>query len=343
MATRGKRNPRRSGVAILVILGALLVGVGFRYLVAVTGNYGPADLQRFEAVAGIDLPDWYGQEPFLLTWTRGDGQVFLALAADPLLRGEGRRVLSVDYRLQRIGYSLAGAALVLWREDLLSIGLLAANALAVALLAWTTSSLTLRDRRYWWLLANPAVLIGFAGDSAEPLGVCVLVGAIAATRLGTAGGFGAAVGLIRPDYGLALGAAHKPLAAIAGWLASATSAFLIIASAGLGSTWGTGNLTWPFVGYVEAWHTHEVADRLLLAVVVLAGVLTIGYSVLVRGLARISFLLVGLITICYSISVLDLTINLVRLTAPMPVLWVFGSIEKKAQLTSLPDGGVSNP
>ncbi len=97
------------------------------------------------------------------------------------------------------------------------------------------------------------------------------------------------------------------------------------------------------MGYLEAWDTHQVADRLLLAVVVLAAMLTIGYSVIVRGLARFSFFLVGMVTLCYSISVLDLTTNLVRLTAPLPVLWVFGLVGKKAQLTSLPDGGVSDP
>jgi hypothetical protein len=326
----------------LTAIAALLVALGFRYLVATSGNYGPADLERFEQATGLKLPDWYERVPFLLTWSRGDGQIFLVLAGDPWLEDEATRILNIDYRLQRIGYSLTASAVVLGNPTLLPVGLLVVNAVAIVLIAALTARLAARDPRYWWLLANPGVLIGLVSDTAEPMGIALLVVALVGTTGITAGVAGSFLATVRPDFGLALGLAKKAGQAIAGWLVVAAGLTLAIASQVRASGWGGKNLTWPVLGYVEAWARHDWSGRFVLGAFAVAGLATIVFGLFLRGLPRASFVLSGIVTLAYSVIVLDQIVNLVRVSAALPVLWVFGVIAKRSQLTSPADEALSD-
>ena len=74
--------------AIVYASLAILAGLTWRLVFVTSQGFDGADLERFEAQPyGVDLPDAYRDVPFLLAWTRGDGQAYVALAADPWAQG----------------------------------------------------------------------------------------------------------------------------------------------------------------------------------------------------------------------------------------------------------------
>jgi hypothetical protein len=237
-------------------------------------------------------------------------------------------MLNLDYRLQRVGFSVIGGALVGWRTALLPIGLLLANSISIAVLAKSAARLAQMDRRYWWLLASPAALIGFASDTAEPMAIALLVSTIEASSI-RAGILGAVLGTVRPDFGLGLGVARSPGSAAAGWFVAATSLIGVVLVSGVAGTWGASNITAPLMGYVSTWEAQDLAGRFVYAVAMVAGFALLGLSFVRRGFLRASLLLCGLAILSFAPPVLDNVINLVRVSGAVPVVGVCAVISRE--------------
>jgi hypothetical protein len=137
-----------------------------------------------------------------------DGQWYLALATDPLLRGGiAARFDNPRYRAGRPLQAWAGWLLALGRPGLLPAALLAVGVLAVALgVAATARVASAFGRSRWWGLAfplTPGVAVGVGSATAEPLALALAVTGLAlvlAGRPGLAGLAFAAAALAKETY-----------------------------------------------------------------------------------------------------------------------------------------------
>ena len=182
-------------------------------------DLGPADLQRFESLSGVDLPDAYGDLPFFLLWTRGDGQAYVTLASDLDLQGPAQRLLLPSYRYTRVGYAWMGRVFALGRVDLIPVGLMLVNLTALAGIGALTAKLVqLYGERSYLLLLNPGLYVGFATDTAEPLGLLLLIVG-PALRVGSARRSGErGVGNCATEFWARItGPRAQPWCASAGW------------------------------------------------------------------------------------------------------------------------------
>jgi hypothetical protein len=164
--------------------------------------------------------------------------------------------------------------------------------------------------RAWLMVANPALYIGFAGDTAEPmamffLGLALAVGAVWA---------GAVLGVTRPDWLIATLWRWKPfLGGVAAAVLLGLYAVAIFGFDGMVAT--AGRLGVPFGGYLA----HPSAAGWLLAAFALATV--------ARGLQRRdwAWVAVGTFVLCFSDDVLMAPVNAWRVAGLIPVLWAFGT------------------
>lgn len=137
-----------------------------------------------------------------------DGQWYLALATDPLLRGGvAARFDNPRYRAGRPLQAWAGWLLALGRPGLLPAALLAVGVLAVALgVAATARVASAFGRSRWWgpaFALVPGVAVGVGSVTAEPLALALAVAGLAlvlARRLGLAGLAFAAAALTKESY-----------------------------------------------------------------------------------------------------------------------------------------------
>ena len=169
---------------LFVGVAVLIIGLGVRFAMVRTAEppLSAADLARFEETYGLDLPTWYESTPFFLLWSRGDGQAFVALASDLDLSGPARELAVPVYRFSRAGYAWLGRLAALGRPGWVPVGLMMVNALA--LLAVGAMASVMAQRRgpvSYMLAANPALYVGFASDTAEPLGIALLTAALVAS------------------------------------------------------------------------------------------------------------------------------------------------------------------
>jgi hypothetical protein len=237
------------GRRLLVVAAVIAVFVVIRIGYAEASGFGTSDLVRFEADSGIDLPDWYGSQPWLITGLRADGQAFVGLAADPFAVGDvAERVVWPVMRYSRIGYSLAAWLVSVGNTALIPIALVLVSIASVAALTWIADRVRPRvGIRAWLLVANPAVLIGFVYGTAEPFALALLA-------LAFVGGLGwaAALGITRPSFLVALWGRWRALiAALVAAVAVRVWASWVF---GASATDGTFNFTWPFAGYYgSAW------------------------------------------------------------------------------------------
>ncbi len=315
-------------------LVALAVGLGLRFAVTTASDLGPADLARFEEASGIDLPDWYGDAPFFLMWTRGDGATYLTLATDLDLDGAAHRLRSPRLRVARLGFSTLLRLVAIGRIAWLPVAAFVVGSVGLATYGAMTATIALHDRRAWWLLANPAVLIGYVGDSTEPVGLALLLVAALAVSPLVAFAAGALLGGVRPSFAPATLAARRPWPAFLG----------TIAVAAIVGTWARSvfpadpgfPFRLPLVGYVEATGTTPLPDLVVAATVAAAATGTIVLGVRRhRGPRRWGWILGGLLILTLPPESVDDVVNLLRIAGFLPVLWV---LEGARDVRRVPEG-----
>jgi len=203
----GRGEPPRRLLAP-ALAGAALAGV---FLLATLAQGG------FSATVPFDVGERFGLGSELAA--RGvpvavqpgvgyDGQWYLALATDPLLRGGiAARFDNPRYRAGRPLQAWAGFLLALGRPRLLPAALLAVGLLAVAVgVAATARVASAFGRSRWWGLGFalvPGVAVGVGAATAEPLALGLAVAGLAlvlARRLGPAGLAFAAAALTKETY-----------------------------------------------------------------------------------------------------------------------------------------------
>lgn len=307
---------------VAVVLGALAL----KWFTAETLNFGPGDLDRFEtAPFGSDVPR--STHPMFLTWTRGDGATFFALAIDPDADEEARTLRpSPEYRMSRIGYALLVRTVSLGDEALVPYALTGVNLIAAALI--TIAALKLRERlgeAALLLLANPAMWIGIAFDTAEPLGLAAGLLALGYWRRPAGILFGALVGVSRPSLATILPASRQGLVSLvaAGFAYLALQAWIVF---GLGRdvAFTGGNLDIPLRGYLRAFADMPPAS-IAVAVFLAAAAVAVAVTAISRRVP--TGILVASIATCALVLtlaewVINAPINLLRATAGLPVVAV---------------------
>jgi len=266
--------------------------------------------------------------PWFSAWTLGDGQAYAVIAADPLGLDFGDELRDPGYRYQRAGY-----AWLVWvgsagQARLIPYAMGAVGALAV--IGTLILAISLRDRlgpSAWFLVLNPALYIGFAGDTAEPLAILFLGLALATSSPW----FGAALGVTRPDYLLALLGRWRTFGY--GVAAAALIAGYSIIRFGFDTLFPEGArlLGLPLAGYLDSPSLAGWALALLAMV-------TLAVGVRFRNWA---WAVVGLYVLCFSYDVLVDPVNAWRAAGLMPVLWAFGVRPTRNQVAPAPESPVA--
>jgi hypothetical protein len=309
---------------IVLALFTALIGIGFRLVLTARTDLGPGDLQRFESLSGIDLPDVYGDLPFFLLWTRGDGQAYVTLASDIDLQGPAQRLLLPSYRYTRVGYAWLGRAFALGRVDLIPIGLMLVNLTALAGIgALTAKSVHLYGERSYLLLLNPGLYVGFATDTAEPLGLCLLIVALLSGSVLLSGAASAALGTVRPSFGLGLPARGRNLGVIVGSVIAGALLIRLIAQFRIDDhTTPIETLVAPATGFLDIFRTEGpalVAGSALLLIVIATTAVVGGFRR--TGMVRVAWLSNAFLLLCMGSFVLNDPFNWTRASAVLPVLW----------------------
>lgn len=282
----------------------VVVGIGIRLIVS-----GPEDLDtlaQFQATSGLDVGP---QTAWFATGLHGDGAVYTVIAADPFGVDVGRHLLIPSYRYSRTGYSWLAAVLVIGRENLLLLGLSLVGLISLAIVAWQAVELReILGLRAWFLLANPALYIGFVGDTAEPLAIALLTLALAH------GSVWATLGLaiVRPDY--LVGLLSRWRLALAGGVLGVAFRMLWVERFDDSVIGGSVALAWPLVGILEA---ASPVGWLVIG----AGLYTVVRGIVARDLSWVAS---GVVVVCFSAVVYNAPVNAVRAAGLLPVLWAFG-------------------
>jgi hypothetical protein len=282
-----------------------------------------AEQHLVEASTTWDLPV-SGVGKWFSAWTLGDGQAFAVIAADPLGLEFGDQLKDPGYRYQRAGYSWLVWAGSGGQRGLIPYAMAAVGGLAV--IGTLILAISLRQRlgpAAWFLVLNPALYIGFAGDTAEPLAILLLGLALASSRPWA----GAALGLTPPAYLLALLGRWKTFAY--GVVAAALLVGYAIVRFGFESLFPEGARLFgpPLVGYLE----NPTLAGLALAA---AAVVTAGVGVRHRNW---TWVVVGLYILCFSYTVVLDPVNAWRAAGLMPVLWAFGPRDQGSQAATEPE------
>jgi len=193
-------------------IGAALVVVALIYRYTWIHASWDAPLARIHDVVGLPVQ---GAGKWFSAWAAGDRQTFAIMASDPLGLDEGWHITQPVYRYLRVGFAWLVWMTSLGQEHWIPYAMAIVGALGII----GTFLLAVRLRpelglRAWLLAFNPALLIGFAGDTAETAGLFVLVWAVATESRWSS----VALAVIRPSYLVALIGRHKlaPWAAVLG-------------------------------------------------------------------------------------------------------------------------------
>lgn len=319
---------RPTGEQIGFALVLILIGVALKLAAGISFGFGPDDVRRFEAApfgsrVGVDTPS-----PFL-TWSRGDGMAFYALASDLDADGPARE-LPPDpaYRMTRIGYSLAARGISLVPGISIASGLAAVNLIALGGLGALAPRLVSRyGDRALLLYLNPAIWYAVAFDTAEALGMLLLLAAITRPSVGTWAGAGL-LGITRPSLGVALPCSRSPVLSTVIAVGSALGLQLWVSSQGIEPTNGAGNLTLPLFGYMRA-IPQMAATAVFVAAVVLIGCLAASVGAykwrqLPAG-TRVAMIATSALVLSLGPQVIDRPENLLRAAAALPVVLIIGA------------------
>lgn len=290
---------------VLAFLIALLVAFYAR------SEYIPNWPDQVIAAASEEYNVDFGQPgPWFSAWALGDGQAFAVIAADPT--GD---LLSVEikepvYRFARAGYGWLTALVVLGNDHLIPYGLATVGAAGV--LALFGLSVAMRERlgpKAWLIVMNPAVFLGFAGDTTEPIGVLFLAFAMAGSSIWAA----IALGVTRPTYALALVGRWKPFLITVG-TALALLAYSLLRF-GFDEGLSGGRFDLPFVAYVQ---NSTVAGWILVA----SAAFTVWIGVKKR---EIAWVVAGIAVVMLGTDVTRNPANAWRAAGMLPLLWAFGT------------------
>ncbi len=311
-----------------LLIGLLVLGAGLVVRVALvrtaSPDLSPVDLHRFEEIYGLDLPEWYGNSPFFLLWSRGDGQAFVALASDLDLNGPARELAVPAYRFSRVGYAWLGRLAALGRTAWVPVGLMLVNAAALITVGMISSAFARRwGPSHYLLAANPAIFVGFAADTAEPLGVALLMVALVASTGGGASFAAGLLGAVRPSLATALPLRRRNLPAL-----FVTFVVMVLALRFVGiAAFGSGpippsTIVIPFAGYLEVWRLLPAGSSLITGIPLIAAVATIYVGLTKKtGGVRVSWAATGMLVLMFGPFVLEHPVNWIRAAAALPVLW----------------------
>jgi hypothetical protein len=273
-------------------------------------------------LTGIDFGEWPG---IFYTGGNGDGEVFAVLAADPFGNGPSQMIPSVAYRYGRIGMSGLAFVLSFGREALVLPALFIIGLSAVAMVGFLSGFWRQRfGPRSWALVLNPALYIGFVGDTAEPLGILLLA-------LGLVGsGYWAAValGVTRPTYGTALVGRWRILAAL---VATAIAVRLAAASIFGGSIFDVSTDSFGSSSNFGPPAMAFFAQPSVLGFLVLAsGVFTLLFGAVRRDPA---WIVSGVLVVVLGEAVTANPLNAVRAAGMLPVLWALTQMSSRSRAT----------
>lgn len=294
--------PRRE--AWLVVIAVALIALLYRY--AWLPSDPAAALQHARDTLGLPVMDVSG---WFSAWTLGDGQIFAIIATDPLGLDEGWLLTQPAYRYGRAGFGWLAWVASLGQAEWVPYGMAIVGALAVTalfLLAWKLRPVV--GRSAWLIVLNPAVFIGFAGDTAETLGVLALAWAIATGQLWAS----AALGVIRPSFLVGLVGRWRLLTS--GVISAVVLGFLLIARFGFRPEQYGEGIALPLLGYI----TEPSPQSIVLGLLALT---TLGVGLRRRDWGWVTS---GAFVLCFSPAVLQDVNNGWRAAGMLFVLWAFG-------------------
>lgn len=178
-----------------ILLATLIVVAG---ALSVREAFIPPFPERQVVLAGekydLDLGEpnrWFS------AWSVGDGQAFAVIAADPAGVKLSEEVKEPAYRLSRAGFGWLSAVVSLGQQRWIPYAMALVGAAAVLGTLWLAGAIReALGAKAWLLILNPAVYLGFAGDTAEPLAAFVLAYATATGAVWAS----IAVGVSRPSF-----------------------------------------------------------------------------------------------------------------------------------------------
>lgn len=292
-----------------LILVILVVAAGALYARAA---YIPPFADRHVSLASERYDTEFGSPPkWFSAWAIGDGVVYAVIAADPSGGKLGVEIKEPGYRFARAGYGWAVGLVSLGNSEHIPYALALVGVMAmVATLVLAIRLRTQLGPKAWLLVLNPAIYLGFAGDTAEPLATLLLAISLATGSLWAS----AALGVTRPTFLVSMTGRWRQLGAGAAG----------VVALGLYSLWRFG---WeqmrapgdvfdvPGLAYLR--HSTPAGWLLLLAAVATVAV----------GLRRrdLSWVLTGLFVLSFGPQVTVNPINAWRAAGSIPVLWAFGT------------------
>jgi len=310
--------------ALVLALLSITLGVVFRLQFVERSGFGPEDLAYYERVSyGVDLPDHYGDTPYWLAWSRGDGQAYVTLAGDPWAEGPVLGLAAGLYRYARIGYAWAALALTFGQLELIPYGLFAVSMLSLGILGWVVG----RNLHRWGprsliLLVVPGALIAAASDTAEAFGLALSTLAVTTPMPGAVAA-ALALGVVRPDFATTLFLrGRRSLWLIGACAVAAIGVRALGLSLGLENPGINHNLTWPFVGYFAVLDIQLPVER-----IVTFGLLAIATVTVIQGISnernwrRLALLSTGMFVLLFAPVVLDDFANSLRAAASLSLIW----------------------
>ena len=314
----------------LLLAAAILVLAALSFRYAWLPHNPEAVLKDAADTWGLPVEDtarWFSN------WALGDGQAYAIIATDPLALQE-TELGFVGYRYGRAGFGWLAWVASLGQAEWVPYGLAVVGALSLLglfLLSWR-----LRPKlgaRAWIIVLNPAVMVAFATDTAEGLGLLLLTLAIASNSKWAS----AALGLVRPSYLVAV--ARRPYLLASGLASAATLWVVMSLRFGIELTPYGNALDLPLTGYLAQ-------PSFGAAVIGVAGLWTLYRGVRQRDL---SWVAAGLLVLCFSSIVLEDASNGWRAAGMIFVLWAFGprygddelgqSMEDSGRQLRVSDGG----
>ena len=310
--------------ALILALVSIAFGVLFRFQFVDRLAFDADDLAYYERTPyGVDLPDRYGDTPYWLSWSRGDGQAYVTLAGDPWAEGPVRGLRVALYRYSRIGYSWAALTLTLGRVDLIPYGLFAVSMISLGVVGWIVGrNLNRWGPRCLILLVVPGALISAASDTAEAFGLALSTLAVTAPMPGATAA-ALTLGIVRPDFATTLFLRGKrSLWLIGACGVTAVGVRLLGMSLGLDYAGLNNNLTWPYVGYFDVMGTQTPVDQAVTIGLLAVATVTVIHAVLnERGWRRLAFGTTGLFVLLLAPLVLANYQNSLRAAIGLSLIW----------------------
>jgi hypothetical protein len=289
----------------LVAAIVFVAGLGLRWIAI------PTWADRHVAVAEEKYDFEVGQPgPWFSAWSLGDGQAYALIALDPTGDQMAAGIREAGYRFARAGYGWAAWAVSLGNDVFVPYALAVVG--AAALVGVFVVAVRMRNRlgpRSWLMLLNPALFIGFAADTSEPMGI-LLLGLAMATGSTLAA---VLLGATRPTFLVGLWQ-HRRSFVLGVLAAVGITLYSLVAFGAEALVPAGGRLSLPFVGYVE----HLSGWGVLLA--------SLSLGTIVIGIRRRdwSWVVAGLFVLCFGPGVVRDPVNAWRAAGLLPVLWAFG-------------------